>query len=140
MKSLRPACALWLMLFAGLASANGTNDEAFWHGRAADGTPSVILHYFYSPTCPHCQQAAPFIAAMDEELDWLELRKYSIKDNRENARLYFLAITDELTRLYSQRYFNESIDTPTHNWSGRTTINRAVVKNQHELAKSRSRS
>jgi thiol-disulfide isomerase/thioredoxin len=89
MNPLRPAWALLLALFAGLAGAAGPDDDAFWHGRAADGTPSVILHYFYSPTCPHCQQAAPFIAAMDEELDWLELRKYSIKDNRENARLYF---------------------------------------------------
>ena len=89
MNPLRPACALLLMLFAGLAGAAGATDDAFWHGRAADGTPSVILHYFYSPTCPHCQQAAPYIAAMDEELDWLEVRKYSVKDNRENARLYF---------------------------------------------------
>ena len=89
MNPLRTAWALLLALFAGLASAAGPDDDTFWHGRAADGTPSVILHYFYSPTCPHCQQAAPFLAAMDEELDWLELRKYSIKDNRENARLYF---------------------------------------------------
>lgn len=89
MNTLRPAWALLLALFAGLAGAAGPDDDAFWHGRAADGTPSVILHYFYSPTCPHCQQAAPFITAMDEELDWLELRKYSVKDNRENARLYF---------------------------------------------------
>ena len=89
MNPLRPAWALLLALFAGLAGAAGPDDDAFWHGRATDGTPSVILHYFYSPTCPHCQQAAPFIAAMDEELDWLEVRRYSIKDNRENARLYF---------------------------------------------------
>ena len=89
MKSLRPAWALLLMVFAGLAQAAGPDDDAFWHGRAADGTPGVILHYFYSPTCPHCQQAAPYIAAMDEELDWLEVRKYSVKDSRENARLYF---------------------------------------------------
>jgi len=89
MKPLRPAWALLLTLFAGLACAAGPDDDTFWHGRAADGTPSVILHYFYSPTCPHCQQAAPYLAAMDEELDWLEVRKYSVKDDRANARLYF---------------------------------------------------
>ena len=31
--------------------------DAFWYGTAADGTPTVQLYYFYSPTCPHCQAA-----------------------------------------------------------------------------------
>ena len=81
--------ALWGLLWAMPAMGLDAADDGFWQGRAADGSPTLILHYFYSPSCPHCQEAAPFIAALDAELAWLEVRKYSIKDNRDNSRLYF---------------------------------------------------
>jgi len=85
----RLLAALLLLALPRFAAATGPGDDAFWHGQMADGTPTVRLHYFYSPTCPHCQEAAPFIAALDDELGWLEVEKYSIKDDRENARKYF---------------------------------------------------
>ena len=83
-----------LMLIACLATSSATlatelPGETFWHSELADGTQTVRLHYFYSPTCPHCQAAAPYIDALATELPWLEVRKYSVQDNRENARLYF---------------------------------------------------
>jgi thiol-disulfide isomerase/thioredoxin len=91
MPILRPICffALSLLLLLRPAGAAESPGAEFWHGTAADGSPTVRLHYFYSPTCPHCQEAAPFIDALREELDWLEVTKYSVKDDRANARLYF---------------------------------------------------
>jgi thiol-disulfide isomerase/thioredoxin len=80
----------WALLLLGVAAMAGAAEppETFWYGRDADGGPTVVLHYFYSPSCPHCQVAGPYLDALDGELPWLELRKYSVRDSRDNARLY----------------------------------------------------
>ena len=88
----------WIRLFALLllttaagivrAAPDPQSDE-FWYGTAADGSPVVKLYYFYSPTCPHCQAAAPFLEELDARWPWLELQKYPVKDNRRNARFYY---------------------------------------------------
>ena len=82
--------SLLLLLFAlpVLAAGDPARDD-FWHGAAADGGPSVRLYYFYSPTCPHCQAAAPFLDELAGRLPWLELQKFSVLNNRDNARFYF---------------------------------------------------
>jgi thiol-disulfide isomerase/thioredoxin len=81
---------LWLLL-ASLAGADtpGTESSEFWYGTAADGTPIVRLYYFFSPTCPHCQAAKPFLDEMATRKPWLEIKRYPVKDNRDNARFYF---------------------------------------------------
>ncbi len=90
MTALLPLLCAALLLFAGGAWAQGDpSSDAFWYGARADGTPVVRLHYFYSPTCPHCKAAEPFLQALPKRLPWLEMRKYSIKDNRANARFYY---------------------------------------------------
>jgi thiol-disulfide isomerase/thioredoxin len=79
-----------LLLAARLAAATpGPADDEFWYGAAADGSPIVRLYYFYSPTCPHCQAAAPFLDGFAARSPWLELRKFAVKDNRANARFYY---------------------------------------------------
>ena len=83
--------ALLLLCVSGLARA-GTGDpqsDAFWYGTAADGAPTVRLYYFFSPTCPHCQAAKPFIADLQARYPWLEVKRYSVKDEPGNARLYY---------------------------------------------------
>jgi thiol-disulfide isomerase/thioredoxin len=77
-------------LTAAVASATpDPKSDEFWFGTAADGTPTVHLYYFFSPTCPHCQAAAPFIDEFAARSPWLEVRKYAVKDNRANARFYY---------------------------------------------------
>ncbi len=81
-----------IVLLAGTGVAGAAPDpqsDDFWFGTAADGTPVVRLHYFYSPTCPHCQAAAPFIDELAARWPWLEVHKYAVKDDRKNARLYY---------------------------------------------------
>jgi thiol-disulfide isomerase/thioredoxin len=84
----------WLLLLlclpgvAGAATGDPQSDD-FWYGSAADGTPSVRLYYFFSPTCPHCQAAKPFIAELQARHPWLEVKRYSVKDHRGNARFYY---------------------------------------------------
>jgi hypothetical protein len=80
--------ALLLSSVAVRAAPDPSLDE-FWYGTAADGSPVVRLYYFYSPTCPHCQAAAPFLEAYAAKSPWLELQKFAVKDNRKNARFYY---------------------------------------------------
>jgi len=83
--------ALLLLCVTGQARA-GTGDpqsDAFWYGTAADGTPTVRLYYFFSPTCPHCQAAKPFITELQAKNPWLEVKRYSVKDHRGNAKFYY---------------------------------------------------
>jgi thiol-disulfide isomerase/thioredoxin len=91
MSPIRLAWLLVLLLFSSLAGA-ATDDprsDDFWYGTAQDGTPTVRLYYFFSPTCPHCQAAKPFIAELQANTPWLEVKRYSVKDHRGNARLYY---------------------------------------------------
>jgi len=89
MPALRLLALLLLMLSSAVQAAGNPAQDDFWHGRAEDGTVSVRLYYFYSPTCPHCQEAAPFIEALAQRLPWLEVDKRSVANNRDNARFYF---------------------------------------------------
>jgi thiol-disulfide isomerase/thioredoxin len=63
--------------------------DAFWYGTASDGSPTVRLYYFFSPTCPHCQAAKPLVNDFAARTPWLELKRYAVKDNQANARLYY---------------------------------------------------
>jgi len=91
MTVIRLLALLTLLLASGLGRAD-TGDpksDAFWYGTAADGSPTVRLYYFFSPTCPHCQAAKPFIAELEREHPWLEVKRYSVKDHRGNSRFYY---------------------------------------------------
>jgi thiol-disulfide isomerase/thioredoxin len=84
------AATLLLALVPSKAEAAVDPTQAsFWYGRAADGTPTVKLYYFWSPTCPHCQAAKPLVDSLPERLPWLELVSLSVKDNPQNARFYY---------------------------------------------------
>jgi thiol-disulfide isomerase/thioredoxin len=84
---------LALLLCAGPATAQDASPptadpatDTFWYGEEPG---AVTLFYFYSPTCPHCQAAKPWLEQFAQENPWLQVKRYSVKDNRENARLYF---------------------------------------------------
>jgi len=86
MPLIRLLTLLALLFAANLAAAAADpKSDEFWYGSAADGTPVVRLYYFYSPTCPHCQAAAPYIDELRARWPWLEVQKYAVKDNRANA-------------------------------------------------------
>jgi thiol-disulfide isomerase/thioredoxin len=80
-----------LLALSGQVSAGNPDpaSDAFWYGTAADGSPTVRLYYFFSPTCPHCQAAKPMIADFAARTPWLEVQRYAVKDNRDNARFYY---------------------------------------------------
>ena len=63
-----------LLLGASLLLAAATNfaasapPEEFWYGTNPDGQATVRLHFFYTPTCPHCQAAQPFVTELQQRL------------------------------------------------------------------------
>jgi thiol-disulfide isomerase/thioredoxin len=91
MPVLRLLVLLALLLASGLGrtETGDPKSDAFWYGTAADGSPTVRLYYFFSPTCPHCQAAKPFIAELEAANPWLEVKRYSVKDHRGNSRFYY---------------------------------------------------
>ena len=91
MTVIRCLVLLALLLVSGLGQADpgDPKSDAFWYGTAADGSPTVRLYYFFSPTCPHCQAAKPFIAELERGNPWLEVKRYSVKDHRGNSRFYY---------------------------------------------------
>ena len=90
MPLIRLLALLALLSAANLAAAAADpKKDEFWYGSAVDGTPVVRLYYFYSPTCPHCQAAAPYIDELQARWPWLEVQKYAVKDNRANAKFYY---------------------------------------------------
>jgi thiol-disulfide isomerase/thioredoxin len=86
--------AFWAALLAprlahAAPAAAAASQPAFWYGTAADGSPSVRLYFFWTPTCPHCRAAQPFVADLRARLPWLEIVSLPVKDNPTNAKLYY---------------------------------------------------
>jgi hypothetical protein len=79
------ACALLTALFC--VPALGAQDVE-WLTEGPDGQQTLVLYYFYSDSCPHCQDAKPFVAEL-AETEWLDVRRYEISKNYDNGRLYW---------------------------------------------------
>ncbi|MFC3187144.1 cytochrome C biosynthesis protein [Shewanella intestini] len=62
-----------------MAQAQNSQDP-LWVSHKTDGQPEVKLHFFWSQTCPHCREAHPFIDALAERVDWIELDDYLISE------------------------------------------------------------
>lgn len=81
--------AVWLLL-AGAASA-----QAPWVEQHTDGAVRVHLYFFWSETCPHCQEARPFVEAIPAERPWVILHSLEVARHPENARR-FVALAESL--------------------------------------------
>lgn len=67
---------LLLLLVAPLSPA----EERPWIEYDAQGEPLVHLYFFWSPTCPHCQEARPFVEALPGRLPWLRLHSLAVTE------------------------------------------------------------
>ncbi len=75
------------LAIVGLLTTTVARGEVEWLSEGADGQTRIVLWYFYSDSCPHCQDAKPFIAELGER-EWIDLRAYEVTKNRDNGRLY----------------------------------------------------
>jgi len=93
-KSLvRLGFALFVTLLAPLALA--AEPQVTWRETAADGTVRVHLWFYWSETCPHCQEAHPFIAEIPRSRPWVALHALEVSRDRGNARR-FVAMAESL--------------------------------------------
>ena len=58
-----------------------------WLSHDERGQPQVHLFFFWSPTCPHCQAAKPFVSALPQRLPWLVLHSHNVTE-RGHAQTY----------------------------------------------------
>lgn len=58
-----------------------TTDQSHWWRVDSDGEYQVRLYFFWTRTCPHCQEAHPDIENIEREMPWLilESRELSIE-------------------------------------------------------------
>lgn len=76
-----------LLLFLAWPLLAGAGEKPWWE-LAPDGAVTVDLYFFWSQSCPHCQEARPDVAAMVAELPWLRLHELEVSRQRDNAALY----------------------------------------------------
>ena len=74
-------------LLSAVSVAATAAGEVDWFSKGPDGEDRLVLHYFYSDTCPVCTEAKPFIEAL-REVAWLEVRAFEVSANRDNAIRY----------------------------------------------------
>jgi thiol-disulfide isomerase/thioredoxin len=58
-----------------------------WVEAHADA-PRIVLYYFWSPTCRHCQTARPFVDALAKENAWIVVKDLEVVHNADNRHLY----------------------------------------------------
>ena len=78
---------LFLAALALLLCAFSARGEVEWLSTGPGGETRIVVWYFYSDTCPHCQEARPFVAGLDAR-EWIDLRAFEITKNRDNGILY----------------------------------------------------
>jgi thiol-disulfide isomerase/thioredoxin len=79
-------------------SANAEEPEALlntiysgeipWQAEDADGQTQIRLYFFWSKFCPHCHKALPFVAELEQEFPWLDVRRFELANSEENLDLY----------------------------------------------------
>ena len=55
--------------------------------RGGPGSEQIVVYYFYSDTCPHCQEARPFVESLGRK-NWIELQAREVTTNRGHAMMY----------------------------------------------------
>ena len=70
---------MFLLAPNAVAASSAAIDDTIWYSQQ-NQQPVIKLHFFWSKTCPHCREAHPFIDALGERFDWIELHDYVISD------------------------------------------------------------
>jgi glutaredoxin len=96
--SVGPLVVLLLAVLAATSSparfALPAEDPAPWHEVEEGGDLRVNLYVFWSETCPHCHRALRFLATLEEELPWLEVKAQEVSAP-EDVELYVM-LADKL--------------------------------------------
>lgn len=72
---------LWMMPVA-------AQSDDLWVKPGPDGQPQLQVYYFWTTTCPHCQEARPFVEAIPATRPWVALHSMELNGYPEHARQY----------------------------------------------------
>jgi glutaredoxin len=72
---------LWMMPVA-------AQSDDLWVKPGPDGQPQIQLYFYWATTCPHCQQARPFVEAIPASRPWVALHSLELTGHPEYARQY----------------------------------------------------
>jgi hypothetical protein len=94
--TIRIRLGLCLTLWLALCSAHGAEPPSpVWHEADAPGHSIVHLYFFWTRSCPHCQEARPFIAELEHRHGWLRVHSHELAKGSPNVDLY-LAMARQL--------------------------------------------
>jgi thiol-disulfide isomerase/thioredoxin len=68
-----------LLTCAANAAQTGQNNTA----------KNVTMYYFWQTNCPHCKEIEPFIGTLETKYPQLELKRFEVRENRENSQLFY---------------------------------------------------
>lgn len=71
-------------------SSDNSNDnqDISFADKINDDPSKIVIYYFYGDTCPACAQQTPYLEELAEMYDEVELKKFEVYRNPENARLF----------------------------------------------------
>lgn len=78
-----------LILWMGIAPLQAAGPASpVWQETDASGAPVVHLYFFWTSTCPHCREARPFIAELEQRHPWLKVHNHELMRGSPNVDLY----------------------------------------------------
>ena len=81
-------------------SAESGADDIVWLSSGERGEKQVQVYFFWSLTCPHCQNARPFIDALPEQYPWITIHSMEITryaEHRSRFRSMAAALGQQAT-------------------------------------------
>lgn len=81
-------CAVLLLSISSPGSTSETLPDGTWFTGNASGQTIVHLHFFWTRTCPHCQEARPFVESLAADTPWLDLHSYELTGHPEHVSRY----------------------------------------------------
>ncbi len=59
-----------------------------WHTVDAQGQPRLLVYFFWTHTCPHCQEALPFLHSLSTTYPWLQIESLELTEHPEHVARY----------------------------------------------------
>jgi len=79
--------ALFALALLWVAPVAAQPDD-LWVKPGPDGQPQLQLYFYWTATCPHCQEARPFVEAIPATRPWVALHSRELTGHPENIRQY----------------------------------------------------
>ena len=80
-----------------LPGALYADEDDMWLSVNNAGDRQVNIHFFWSPRCPHCQEARPHVETIPQSHPWIILHSYNVIENQRN-RVIFRKMAESIGR------------------------------------------